>query len=169
MTASALHWTTSESGDALRVAMHGDITERSTFGELTTALAGHRVRLDLSGIKRVNSSGVRQWLLFMKDVSSHQILLSIERCSPVIVHQLNMVAGFAGPASVLSVMAPFACSGCDATREEQVPLDGDLEKLLTSQRTCGVCGADLELDDLLSYYVALGRRAATDAGVRSAT
>ena len=56
---TALTWTPIEGG----LALLGRIDENAELDELADALPAGQVRLDLAGLVRINSIGVREWML----------------------------------------------------------------------------------------------------------
>src|SRR5215813_11878122 len=55
--------------DTLLVTLQGDFTEVTDFSGLTHHIAG-RVEFDLSAVRYMNSSGVRNWIAFLRSLSS---------------------------------------------------------------------------------------------------
>src|SRR4051812_30209761 len=98
---------TAPGGVLLRV--EGPIDERFD-GTAFVAAARGAVIVDLGGVDRVTSYGIREWVNALKRMECSY--LGFVRCRPLVVAQLNMVKGFAGRGEVLSVFAPYRCSGC---------------------------------------------------------
>ena len=63
--------------------------------------------LDLAGIKKISSFGIREWVDFIGAVKAPTIVLVA--CAPKVIDQINMVANFTGRGHVLSFQAPFRC------------------------------------------------------------
>ncbi len=145
-----LEWTATRDGVALR----GDIDEKCMLDPLADELQDGAV-LDLSGVERVNSVGVRMWLAFIGRLQGRSLKLSA--CSVPIVHQLNMIARFGGDAEVTSIHAPFLCPECDASATTLVELAADVDAQLAAERLCPKCGAHMEFDDVPSSYLAFLR------------
>src|SRR4029079_15036018 len=93
------------------VEFTGEIDENADFSELRRQLKG-AVVFRLSGVRRINSFGVREWVNFVRDLPNGSVLV-FSHCSPAIVTQLNMIYNFRGPASVRSVYALYVCEGCN--------------------------------------------------------
>jgi len=154
--ASALVLDLREEGGALRVEVKGAITEAAEFGPVLSTQTP-RVHIDLSGVARINSSGVREWIRFIRQASAaRQVIL--ERCSPAMVRQFNMIANAAGAATVASLMLPYHCKACDADRTIVLDvLDGPA--LIHETAPCPDCAAPMEFDDLSDGYLSfLARR-----------
>src|SRR5688572_8525470 len=91
-----------EQSDATRVILSGDISEETDF-EPILQIAGPIV-LDLAGISRINSCGVREWINFVVHLRQGGRELILERCAPVVVTQLNTIYNFTGGGQVRSVL-----------------------------------------------------------------
>ncbi len=93
-------------GMELVITLGGDIDENASFVELAPRLRGHVV-FDLSGVRRINSCGVREWVTFHRDLVPASVTsLEFRACSPQVVAQLNSIANFRGRASVRSFIEP---------------------------------------------------------------
>jgi anti-anti-sigma regulatory factor len=145
------------------IALRGDITESAKFADVLAA-ADQVDSLDLSGITRINSTGVRQWLHFVRALDDRGKSLRLVRCSPAFVAQLNMIAGFTGRSVVKSVLAPLLCLHCDVPQEQEIFTDGDLDAQLAAVILCPTCRSQMELDDIADNFFAFVRlRAAREA------
>lgn len=134
-----------------RFRLHGAITEESRFDDILEQLPESFV-LDLGEVTRINSSGVRKWLDFVRALGPLRSV-DLDRCPVAFVSQLNMIAGMAGAARVRSVFVPLVCPACELTSEDIVAVEAASGDLL-SARTCTTCGAELELDVEPSQYFA---------------
>jgi ABC-type transporter Mla MlaB component len=140
-------------GDVTKVALQGPIDEDANFAPLIEQLDQRgKVRFDLSGIARINSCGVREWVNFIRALPK-SCNIELEKCTPAVVSQLNMISNFAGTARVLSVHAPFVCDACG--REEDVLVDVESGQTPSvGEIQCGSCGGKMEFDDVESSYFA---------------
>jgi anti-anti-sigma regulatory factor len=149
-----LSWHVKKGIDSTTVELTGQIDETSDFSELSVELEGSVV-LDLRGVRQINSSGVRLWVNFVRDLPRVSELV-LSHCSQPMVRQLNMIYNFRGPASVLSFFAPYSCTSCDL----------EVERLLDTRAhfpgsaahgapefACEICGGPLEFDDLPERYL----------------
>ena len=80
----------------------------------TLAPKPQALHIDLSKVRRINSCGVREWILFMER------LMTLTRCAFVQVNELmieqaNMVPSILGQKGtpVLSFYAPYHCTHCN--------------------------------------------------------
>jgi eukaryotic-like serine/threonine-protein kinase len=99
---STLTW--QQDGDVVRLS--GRIDENADLSRLASAIPPG-ARLDLGGINRLNSIGVREWMDFATSAGAKG--LQLVRCAPVFVDQLNAIANFAGATEIVSVLAAFEC------------------------------------------------------------
>ncbi len=56
--------------------------------------------LDLGGVKKISSFGIREWVDFMAAAAKQAKSIIVIECAPKVVDQLNMVANFAGGGQV---------------------------------------------------------------------
>ncbi len=142
--ASALTWT--KAGD--RIALVGRIDENADLNALAQEIPGEGATIDLSGLTRINSIGVREWMDFVTSLTPRP--LRLERCAPVFVDQLNAIANFRGHAEVRSVLASFECMSCGTQSSVDVVIrrafpTGDTRHFIGP--ACEQCGRPMELDD----------------------
>jgi hypothetical protein len=69
---------------------------------LVAAALADDVVLDLGGIERITSFGVREWMRFMKQLPQGVTGIYVINAPVVVVDQLSMVEGFAGVAKILT-------------------------------------------------------------------
>jgi hypothetical protein len=151
---SGFDWHVERDEGGVRVTLVGTITEASDFAPILERASG-RVRVDLAGIRRINSSGIREWLRFVEALSAaHEVVL--ERCPAAFVQQLNMIANMAGGGRVASVFLPYQCASCDASRDVLLALGGGAPVIADSV-PCSACGGAMEFDDIQDAYLAFAR------------
>jgi anti-anti-sigma regulatory factor len=133
------------------VKLTGALMEDTDFQPLLERVRTAEVHLDLGGITRINSCGVRDWIGFVRKLEDDGASVILERCPPVIVAQLVQVSGFSGRAGrVESVLAPFYCKKCDAEKLELLALNRPLEADLVM--SCPHCKSPMGLDDYEDLY-----------------
>ena len=97
-------------GDATLVAVSGLVDERFLgFGEVGNSKT---VVINVAGMTRMTSFGVRQWLKAMDALPKTITDLYLLGCPTFFVDQLNMVLNFGGSSRVLTVVAPHTCPSC---------------------------------------------------------
>ena len=141
-------------GDIAIVNVVGLVDENFRgFGSLGDA--ARTVVLNVSGMTRMTSFGVRQWLKGMDALPRTITELYLLGCPTFFVDQLNMVLNFGGAAQVLTVVAPYTCPSCGVESGEIIDVLGDraaLAKGGTSEKECSRCGGRLEFDETPESY-----------------
>lgn len=134
---SALTWK-SEGG---RLRLSGRIDENADLAAFAADLPFDGATVDLGGLTRINSIGVREWMDFVGGLGSRK--LRLVRCAPVFVEQLNAIANFAGSTDVVSVLSEFECeSDGEASHVEVQVADVRAGKYPLSPR-CPRCAAEM--------------------------
>jgi len=145
-----------QSTGTAQVAIAGAITELADFSTLK-ALKG-AARIDLSGIDRINSLGVRNWCLFVRDAEAAGLALTFERCSPVIVEQISMISNFFGARSqVASLQIPYFCESCSSEHTQLVERASNSPISVPSTNTCPKCGKTAVIDEPENMYETLSK------------
>lgn len=138
-----------------RLVLAGDFTEESDFTPALEQARGE-VEVDLGGVRKINSSGVREWVSFAR-AAGKVARLTLHRCPVGFVSQMNMISNFTGGARVHSVFVPGICPKCGAIREDLV-LVSALRAGVRDVPPCGTCGAAMELDaDEAEYFAFLSK------------
>ena len=137
-------------GEVLTV--EGDLDERTDFGKAPIARAATPLAIDLGGVRRINSCGVREWVNFIRQLSQSRPVRLL-RCSMPIVEQLNMVFNFRGTASVDSFFAPYCCGECGTSKTVLLtPAEASAAPQLSL--ACEQCGGTCVFDELPERYFA---------------
>jgi hypothetical protein len=144
---------TPQSG-GVRVRLEGEIDETSDLRSVFEREGN--VWLDLSGVARINSVGIRKWIEASRQAPP-QLMLALERCAPPIVSQINMVPAFAAVGRVKSILAPYMCPSCGEELLELLTM-ADLEPEPPPVRNCPACKQQMEFDELPEEYFAFLER-----------
>jgi len=155
-TDHSLRFSADREHGVLRISLEGDMDENANLFELLDLLSGV-VRIDLGGVRRINSAGVRDWVNFIREADARADEVTLSRCSPAIVMQMNMISNFRGQAKVASIFAPLVCPECDREDEVLVSLTPEQIDVLPDglpEWTCPSCGTAMELDDIPERYFA---------------
>jgi hypothetical protein len=146
--------------DQLYVRFVGTIDEDLNFAHLLDPIIGShalKLNLDLEKVNRINSCGVREWLLFIQELQS-QMAVRFVRVSEAFVKQINLIQGMLGPkgAPVLTFAAPYFCEQCDARhvialKAEEVDPTG--KPLRAPIRNCPRCSKPMSFDAMESEYL----------------
>ncbi|WP_437334586.1 FIST N-terminal domain-containing protein [Sorangium sp. So ce394] len=142
-------------GDVLVVRLAGRMTESFKGAALARELDG-KVLLDLAGVERITSFGVREWLQMIQAAQPRLRALYLARCSEPVVNQLSMIRRFAGSGQVVSFYAPYCCESCGAQFERLVDCAHDAAPLAEGKPPEAVCprcrGAGAFDDDAATYF-----------------
>ena len=118
-----------------RLIVGGRIDENADLVALATEIPADGATIDLGGLTRINSIGVREWMDFAAAVKDRP--LTLERCAPVFVDQLNAIANFAGATTIRSVLSIYECEADgDSTQIEVLIEDARADRLPLPPR-CG--------------------------------
>lgn len=134
-----------------RIQLNGLVDENadlSFFG----ALRGSTT-ISLKGVRRINSFGVRAWIDGIRKIPRAAAIEFIE-CSPPVIDQVNMVAGFLGHGKVVSFYAPMFCERCDLEEDRLFQVADCLKNgARLPEVTCGRCGKPMEMDEVEEQYL----------------
>jgi anti-anti-sigma regulatory factor len=113
------------------------------------------VTLDVGGLRRINSLGVRAWVDFMRGLKGKKV--RFVRCSPAFVDQLNTVSDFRLGAQIDSVLAPFVCERTGHVFYEELKVGVDIKRggdfSALNQRPCKECPEGMVFDDVPERYL----------------
>ncbi len=140
------------------VHLHGKLNEQFNGAELGRALAG-LVVFDLANVERVTSFGVREWLQMLSVAEPKLAGLYFARCSEAVVNQLSMIKRFAGPAKVVSFLAPYLCRKCSHAFQACIDVEQHADALARQAMpslSCPNCRAQADFDDDPRSYLAFG-------------
>ncbi len=141
---------TSDRGDERLVAVRGAITEATDFSA-ALAPGPRRVVVDLSGVERVNSFGVREWIRFLKGLKDVGVGCALDGVSVPMVRQMNMIPQARGGAEVRAIFAPYYCHACDDERTVRLAAGA---RSAPEHAPCPTCAAQMEFDDVPEAYFA---------------
>ena len=120
------------------------------------------IHFDLAGVTRINSCGVREWLLLMErlPLKLQKVFLSV---SEFFVEQTNMVPNMLGGKSskILAFEAPYHCTACKEDFQvvlapSQVTFRG--ESPVPPKIMCQRCGGTMDFAWLPDEYLAFVKR-----------
>lgn len=142
----------------------GTIDEAFEGKKLGMTAAADTLVLDLGGVKKISSFGIREWIDFVTTASKHARSIILIECTSKVVDQLNMVANFTGGGRVFSFYAPFRCDYCDTEHRVLLQLDRDheaMKSLRLAERPCLSCKESMYFDEdgatFFSYLLAQER------------
>jgi anti-anti-sigma regulatory factor len=139
------------------VVLAGNITEATSFKPLL-GLRGPLV-IDLAGVARINSIGVRGWLTFVTQCDAAGTDVVLDRCSPAIVSQISMISNFVGQRTrVRSLFAPYVCTACGADHLQLLEVTPGVPLSVPPAIACPKCRQAMQLDEPEAMYPSLFRR-----------
>src|SRR5262245_58478925 len=116
-------------GGVAGIKFVGTIDESFEGKKLGMTATADTLVLDLGGVKKISSFGIREWVDFATTAARVARSLVLIECTPKVVDQLNMVANFAGGGRVFSFYAPFRCDYCNAEHRVLLQIDRDYEAI----------------------------------------
>src|SRR6266850_3226695 len=116
-----------KAGDVALVTVIGLVDEHfAGFGKIADVKS---LVINVSGMTRMTSFGVRQWIRGMdalpKTITDRYLL----GCPTFFVDQLNMVLNFGSASQVLTVVAPYTCPSCGVESGEIIDVLTDRASL----------------------------------------
>jgi anti-anti-sigma regulatory factor len=142
----------------------GTIDESFDGKKLGASAAADTLVIDLGGVKKISSFGIREWVDFVAAASKHARSMILIECTPKVMDQLNMVANFAGGGRVFSFYAPFRCDYCDTEHMVLQQIDRDFEAIRSmklAERPCLACKESMYFDEdgatFFSYLIGQDR------------
>jgi anti-anti-sigma regulatory factor/DNA-directed RNA polymerase subunit RPC12/RpoP len=151
-----LSWTVVHEAEGPKISLSGPIDEWADFDALLADVpAGPLLIVNLAGVDRISSVGVRVWIQFLDKLKLQDMQVMLDGCSVVIVRQLSMISRFRGHGTVRSVYAPYYCSLCKTEQLRLVNLGLEVAPQLQMPVTCPTCGSSLELDEDEALYTEL--------------
>jgi hypothetical protein len=107
---------TARSDAWLALRLDGVIDEHNRLAEMATHLMslgwrGHLV-VDMGGVVRLNSVGVRDWVLALRLLRGHFASIQLIDCTPPVMNEVNFVRNFAEGATITTFQAPLFCTRC---------------------------------------------------------
>jgi endogenous inhibitor of DNA gyrase (YacG/DUF329 family) len=135
-----------------QVTLAGVVDENADLALLAT-LGGRPVRVNLRGVRRINSFGVRVWMDVIRKIP-HDTSLTFVQCPPPVIDQCNMVQGFLGHGRLESFFAPMTCPECDEQVDQLFETEACRANGAKLPATpCPRCGRPMEVDDLEEQYL----------------
>jgi anti-anti-sigma regulatory factor len=145
--------------DVSFLKVSGTIDEDNTLAGSLKKIEGRTVVIDLSGVERINSCGVRDWVNWLNDLESAGKQVVLVRCSPCIVTQINLVHNFTGRGLVKSFFAPYYCGRCDKEQLKLLQVEAFAGHANPRAPACRADGCqqvhcELAFDDIEASYFA---------------
>lgn len=94
--------------------LDGVIDEHNQLGQTVEALGKAEVlAVDLGGIRRLNSVGVRDWVNWLRAVRKRYPTVLLFDCPAPVMNEVNFVKNFAEGAYITTFAAPLYCPRCE--------------------------------------------------------
>ena len=144
----------------LVIVLEGSIDEDVKFPAVDASKHA-AIRVDLQGVKTINSVGIREWLNWIRPLAEARPV-TLSKCPKALVFQLNMVEGFLPKnGTVDSFFVPFFCEKCD--KEQSVlftvgkevtagPSGPNLTFDLKAAKLCAEAECEMEMDASEAKY-----------------
>lgn len=136
---------------ATHLTLEGDLTEDFQILTIAGALDGPLV-IDLAGVRRINSAGVREWIRFVGALGAGRPI-TLARCPAAFIRQAGMIKNFLGGAVVESLYVPYLCPRCEASRTELVEAAALAGHSFPEVR-CEACAVAMEADVVPEAFLA---------------
>ena len=146
--------------EEVTIFLTGHLSENSDFNSLNVDSAQTLI-FDLEDVRLVNSSGLRNWLMFIRSLSEG-VKVVLRHCQSMVVEQMNILEGFLPETGyVESVYVPYYCEKCDATRSkllkrgeafQEATEDKEHFFTISETDTCEQCGGAMSLDILPKHH-----------------
>lgn len=138
--------------------LQGSMDDRADYSPLLSMKPP--LKLNLVGVKSMNSHGIRHWIKFLTEWGSRP--MEFYECPPVFLDAVNLVPQIASlsgnPETIKSVSVPFHCTRCNrATCYEmaisEIQIQGHHVTIPQKQcKTCGeMLGPETDPDDLFLF------------------
>lgn len=138
----------------LSVKLSGVIDEDNDLAEHIDTIGGPLVAVDLSGVERINSCGLRDWVNWVGALESKGSKLLFVDCSPSIVAQINLVHNFTGSGHIKSLYLPYYCESCNEEHTLLYEAEELAEEQLPPASRCNGCEQFMDFDDMPDAYFA---------------
>lgn len=138
------------------ITITGVVDEYADFSGLAS-MAQKTLAVDLGGVTRVNSSGIRNWI---QTILRNKIQIVLSNCSPVIVDQFSMIPEFIGKSGyVESFYGNFHCASCGYEHAHLFVLGRDVQAghvrpLIALTQPCPRCPETMDFDHNPDVYFA---------------
>jgi anti-anti-sigma regulatory factor len=142
-------------GEKWVAELSGNITQDVDFSELMGKIDG-KVTVKCSQITYINSIGVKAWMSYFSSMRRRGCSFHFFECSPVLIHQQNLISNFIPLTEIESIQVPYLCKHCHKESAATFLLT-ELKKLGSNipERKCPDCGKpshfDAEEADYLTF------------------
>lgn len=140
--------------------LSGEIDETVDFKSAVGPAIG-QLRVLTREISRINSAGIRQWILYFEGLRQAGVNFWFEECSPAVVDQINFISNFNAGGEVRSIYLPFTCELCHAELMALIQCkDLVTNHLHTPTLPCAKCPGKAHFDEIHDEYLGFLKRPA---------
>lgn len=134
--------------------LSGPIDENSDFSPITESKKDS-FELHLGGTTRINSYGIRKWIMMLNKVENKDI--TYVNCPVYFVNQVNLVNKLVDKVKINTLFLPFYCSQCDEEPEFLINfselLKDNFRETLATDYKCPTCKENCEFYDDIEEYL----------------
>ncbi|NBX16620.1 MAG: hypothetical protein EBR09_04570 [Proteobacteria bacterium] len=144
--------------DTILLRFDGEIHENFKSKQISIPKAASYV-VNLSGLKSINSLGIREWSTFVA-ILCRNANVTLDECSVVFIDQANIVPQILAASKVTSFFAPYFCPQCNLELNCKLSTTTH-RKRLQERRAPQIihsCGAELQFDALEESFFAQADR-----------
>lgn len=161
----SLNYEIKDDGNTTVLNFSGNIDENSQFPS-ADEMSPKSLVINLELVDLINSLGIRSWTRWLKEIPSN--VVTLKRCPPAIVQQMNIVSGFLPQNAVVeSFYIPYYCNHCDTEstllverNRDFTPSNSEQDCKINIQTTlpCDNCKETREIDTLEEKYFSFLKR-----------
>jgi anti-anti-sigma regulatory factor len=138
----------------------GSLDEHNRLRELGAKIDPGAALINLSGVDRVEDSGIQPWLDWLATLESKGIKPALIACSPAVVARFNSDETFARNAIIKSFHVPYRCVACEREKLMLVHVvDMPPDPHEVPVLACDGCDAAMTCTENAEEYLAFLRRA----------
>lgn len=144
-------FTATATGKRLEIKIAGHLDEESEM-KIVQPTGFDEIEINLSGVRIINSCGVRQWIRWVGDMPKN-VRYQLVGCPKIFVDSANMISGFIPKGWIVqSVEVPYFCESCEnVTLSRANTASGVLET--PPKMPCSKCDSHAELDVEPGHYL----------------
>jgi hypothetical protein len=147
-----------QNSDGILIYLNGDLDENCDL-EHTIGFPNKDFQLNCRGILRINSAGVRNWMIYFRKLSNQERKVTFLECSPAFVMQMNLFPDFLCYNPVSSLYAPFFCSKCGKDTLQIIMKDDVGPNFVPEPIKCQHCSSQADFDDDPETYFQIWKKA----------
>jgi anti-anti-sigma regulatory factor len=142
---SDFHYIVERVGTETVVHLKGDLVNdlRSSFDSMTILFETRSIIFDCDGLERINSIGVRHWLMFLDKIGkAHEF--RFRNCRETFMDTALMISGFTRDRPIDSFYTCYTCTDCNNVKSHFVPVKAG-KAVVPPQMTCEKCGNNMQV------------------------